>query len=56
MKINVSHYSNRKKKTKNKIHHIAILINAENAFDQILHSFIVKTLKTFEIEGNLLIF
>ena len=54
MKINVSHHRTGKKQ--NKIHHITILINIENAFDQINYSFMVKTLKTFEIEGNLLMF
>ena len=48
--INVIHHIN-KLKDKN---HIIISIDAEKAFDEIQHSFMIKTLQKAGIEGNII--
>ena len=48
--INVIHHIN---KLKNE-NHMIISIDAENAFDKIQHSFIIKTLQKVSIEGTYL--
>ena len=50
MQINVIHHI-KKRKDKN---HMVISIDAENAFDNIKHPFIIKTLQKVGIEGTFL--
>ena len=48
--INVIHHINKLKEK----HHMIISIDAEKAFDKILHPFMIKTLKKVGIEGTYL--